>query len=186
MKGKRIFLLPLLLFGACLGPRRQAIEGGAIVTAKESEPAPLLTADFGIVTDNDRAKNRRKRIPFLPAPEDNYYYWQCLKVDKVSVGCIGVDVATSGMGCRRYSCLPEVSVTSDGSHYAFLAHKGWCLESFREFRSRFRRLLRGQKIACFGGEYVGEEPVEGNERRNSEWFLKAVKTRRGKWSYFAD
>jgi hypothetical protein len=128
----------------------------------------------------------RLRIPFLPAPSENYFYWQCLPVEHLSSDCIGIDDATSGMGCKKYSSLPHVEVTSEHSRYIFQGHKGWCLETCREFQAELRRLTHGQRIACFGGEYLGENPIEATEKRNSSWFLKSVKTRRGEWSYFAE
>ncbi len=160
---------------------------GTTVVPNEDEPAPMLTSDYGIVTYEDRNKDERGPIPFLPAPEDGLFYWQCLKLGKVTADCIGVDLAGSGMGCRKYSCLPHVEVFSEGSRYIFQGHKGWCLENFREFKAKLKNLIRRENIACFGGEYLGENPIEHpSEKRNSSWFLKRIKTRRGKWSYFVD
>ncbi len=179
------YLLLICFAGLAVAPIAKT--KGTTVVRNEDEPAPMLTPDYGIVTEEDRHKDERGPIPFLPAPEDGLFYWQCLKVDKVIANCIGIDRATIGMGCRKYSCLPDIEVLSEDSRYIFQGHKGWCLENYREFAVKLKKLLRGEDIACFGGEYLGENPIEHpSEKRSSSWFLKRVKTRRGKWSYFVD
>ena len=181
----RLLLLLMLFLPSCY----RVDQKKSVVAQRldEEEPAPLLTSDYGIVRDSDRKKNMRSGVPFLPAPEQNYFYWQCLKLDKVGIECLGVERAGAGMGCRRYSCIPDVEVVSGRERYSFVGDKGWCLEDYRDFKERLRHLLRRQGIACFGGEYLGEVPPEkSSEIRNSSWALKNVKTRLGSWAYFRD
>ncbi len=167
--------------------RSSARDMGMTVARDEDGPAPLLTLAHGIVTAEDQNKDQRARIPFLPTPSPYYFYWQCLKLDRVRFDCTGVSPAGSGTGCRRNNCLPEVEVVSGGVIYTFMAHQIWCVEAYREFKAEIRELLHREEIACFGAEYIREGDSKSNSgKRNSFWFLKRIKTAQGKWDYFPD
>lgn len=157
------------------------------ISRNDDGSAPLLTSDFGIVTDADRRKDRRSNIPFLPTPGQYHFYWQCLKLQKVRFNCTGVMRAGSGRGCQRDQCIPEVRVLSDGATYTFMTHQVWCVEAYHDLKTEIKRLLHREKVACFGSEYIDEVPPEESEgKRSSVWFLKRIKTPYGKWDYFPD
>lgn len=154
---------------------------------EKDSSAPLLTPSYGLLTETDRNKDRRSGIPFLPTPGRQYFYWQCLNLQSVRLDCTGVMRASSGMGCRRNQCIPEVKIFSDDAAYTFMTHQVWCVEDYRDFKATINHLLHGEKVACFGGEYLDEEqPKENEGKRSSFWFLKRIKTGRGKWDYFPE
>lgn len=180
-------VLPLVCFLSFASIKATKLKG-VQVSPDEFQSAPLLTPSYGIVSETDRRKDLRARIPFLPAPGINYFYWQCLKLEKVRFTCGGEHRAESGTGCRWNICLPEMTVISEGREYVFLTHQLWCVESYRDLKATWRRLLRHEKIACFGAEYIAIDP--GNEEYTGEtedaWFVMRIRTRHGTWDYFED
>jgi len=177
-----ILLLTIVLTGTAT-ERKTALEN----EPKEEGSAPLLTPSYGIVTNADRNRDLRSGIPFLPTPGEYYFYWQCLRLDKVRFDCTGVSRAESGTGCRRNNCIPQLEVHSEGTAYRFITHQVWCVENYRDFKAGIRRILRREKIACFGGEYISEDSLQEDRRkRSSSWFLKRIKTAYGKWDYFPE
>ncbi len=184
MSKVRVGVLLLTLALAGTAAERKTALGNA---PEDKGAAPLLTPGLGIVINADRNKDLRSGIPFLPTPGEHYFYWQCLRLDKVRFGCTGAKRAESGTGCRRDNCIPELEVHSEGAAYLFIAHQVWCVENYRDLRAEIRRVLRHERVACFGGEYIGEDPPqENNGKRSSAWFLKRIKTAHGKWDYFPE
>ena len=184
MRNIRIGLLLVTIVLAGTAAERKT----ALVNEPEEEgAAPLLTPSYDIVTNADRNKDLRSGIPFLPTPGEYFFYWQCLRLNKVRFDCTSVNRAGSGTGCRRNNCIPELEVLSEGNAYLFITHQVWCVEDYRDFRTEIRRVMGREKIACFGGEYIGEDsPLENRGKRSSSWFLKRIKTAHGKWDYFPE
>jgi len=152
----------------------------------ETKPvAPLLTSNFGIVTGEDQQRIvERIGVPFLPAPEPYYLYWQCLPLKRVFINCSGYSHYTRKAGPKGDLCVAGIDVVSNGSLYSFFFHQLWDWDSYEDVRREFRELLRGQKVACFGAEYTGDNfPQEPGYIRTSSWFLKYLKTQKGSWSY---
>jgi hypothetical protein len=155
--------------------------------SEKGEPAPLLTPDFGIVTKADRNRDIRSGIPFLPTLGKYLVYWQCLRLERVRMDCSGYTKYSPRMGKKTNPCIIGIDVVSDGALYEFSFDHVWDWEGFEEVRREWNELLRGHKVACFAGEYVKEERSKKNAySRSSFWFLKRMKTRRGKWDYFKD
>lgn len=176
---KAVLMLPVLILATFGSPSSSS-------ERVEAEPlAPLLTSDFGIVTKDDQQRiGERVGVPFSPAPEPNYLYWQCLRLDRSFINCSGYSHYTRKAGPKGDLCVAGIDVVSNDSLYSFFFHQLWDWDSYEDVRREFQELLRGQKVACFGAEYTSDNfPQEPGYIRTSSWFLKYLKTKKGSWSY---
>lgn len=69
--------------------------------------------------------------------------WQCLHLDQVEMNCepYGDDEAT-----------PKLYITSDGRRYDFYLRHVWSKCRCDLDVKTWRRILSGEKVACFSGE----------------------------------
>jgi hypothetical protein len=59
------------------------------------------------------------------------------------------------------------------------------LEDYRDLKATWQRLLRPERVACFGAEYIAIEPgsKEYTGRVEDAWFIMRIRTRHAKWDY---
>jgi hypothetical protein len=142
----------------------------------------ILTDSYGLVTKKDIQDNLDEADP-IDSEGKPMLVWQCVHVDHLRTHCFSAGYSDN-IGAEAFHA--GITVTSGRKKYEFMTRGVGDWPDCVDYRNAWIRLIRGQ-IACFSGYFNSEEPSD--ERRFdtiSYWVLDKIKSKKGKWSYFAN
>ena len=166
-------------------------DADAISTAaKQKYPYPLLTDDYGILTDNDIAAFTwgLKPRPFTSDKDSGEYtYWQCFPREFVYMTLEDTGSSSEDFGWRDSigDLQIRVWVRPDLVHQ----YEMRAAETVSDFQKRFnhwRRLMKGEKYVCLAGNFSSryKKIEDGRVKEIYAWIFEEMKTKKGCDSYF--
>jgi hypothetical protein len=141
---------------------------------KIPEFAPLLTPSYGIVGEKERREQAGK----------GGMVWLCLQVDRVIMRCEENGEDLDELPPRSKLYFDILQIVSGGVLHEFSLRQVSDMENCRLTHRRWKRVLSGQKHACFSAYPDGEMVIPGYKRVSAWAFLDRVISRQGEWTYF--
>lgn len=184
MKYQVVFIVVLCLF---ISTQAQAISE----SAKKKYPYQLLTADYGILNENDLAAYTWKITHQMPAFSKGSLginYWQCFARNQVSVTL--EDTGGYSEDFPLNTTIADLTINvrdQSGITHEYGMRSVYDLPTYQRDFNRWQKLMKGEKYVCLGGDFVSvqnEFAPNGEKIKVYGWIFDKLKTKKGCASYF--
>ena len=178
-------MLPMILF--CVSPDIYSL--GAHVQQKY--PNVLLTADYGILDENDLAAYTWdiKPIPFSAEQGTDYNYWQCFPRDHVALTLEDFGYSSEDIGgIDNYGYLYIKARSKNLISHEYFMRRPTAIDDEQETFNRWQKLMKNEKYVCLAGR-VGHHEKKTTDNKiyvTYFWTFDRIKTKKGCDSYFAN
>lgn len=159
------------------------------VEIKKKYPYPLLTDDYGILTENDIAAYTwgLKPRPFTTeGPSGEYTYWQCFPRELIEVTLTDTGQTASEFGKDNIADLQiRVHVKPNLIHQYDMRAR-WGVMDFEKRFNKWQKIMKNENHVCLAGSFTSlEHELENAKVREIyQWTFEKMKTKRGCDSYF--
>lgn len=175
------FLILVILFWVALGSTAEAIS----IVAKKKYPYPLLTKDYGILSDNDVATYAwgMKPRPFTEKEiSGGYIYWGCFRRDDISITLKDIGFSSEDIGWKdNYA---DIVLTVQNNPYLIHQYEmrsRWSVTDYEKKFNLWRKLMKNEKFVCLAGAFSDRERerLNGKIKETYNWIFERIKTKRG-------
>ncbi len=180
----------IFVFIICMGLIISSCVEAVSISAMKKYPYPLLTEDYGILTDTDLAAYTwgLKPRPFTPNEISGaYLYWQCFPREKISIALEDTGYSSEDIGWKdNYGELRiRVQINRNLAHLYFM-RRNLAVKDFQKRFNLWRKIMKDQKYVCLAGEFSDRERKVENNTFNEiySWTFEKIKTKKGCDSYF--
>ncbi|MHB1946748.1 MAG: hypothetical protein ACYCQI_01365 [Gammaproteobacteria bacterium] len=160
------------------------------LATKQKYPYPLLTDDYGVLTDNDVAAYAwgLKPRPFTPDEiSGGYTYWQCFPREYISITLEDTGYSSEDIGWEdNYGDLRiHVQINPQISH-EYEMRSRWPVRDFERRFTTWRKMMKNEKYICLAGGFSDRKRKleNGKTQEIYSWTFEKIKTKKGCDSYF--